>query len=222
MTADGDRRKDAATAAQKVEQTRSIALPPKPRGILAGYRPGSNVGSYAGGISTSVKLPGPARVTASAISDSRRRISFHLPLLRTTDCDPTARQILLIAKIAIGCDEHVEASAFCSVEQFTVSKRVPTSGARFLDRMSLQGGSNSSRRSVIQKDAHQALAESRLRAANSRTARTCSRVTGNCSITSSMVNPSSRFSKMVTTGVRVPLNSHTPLTLPGMRSTAGH
>src|SRR6266487_3820750 len=63
---------------------------------------------------------------------------------------------------------------------------------------------------------------SRLRAANSRTALTCSRVTGNCSITSSMVMPSSKFSNTMATGVRVDVNTHAPLTLPGMRSTPGH
>jgi hypothetical protein len=34
--------------------------------------------------------------------------------------------------------------------------------------------------------------------------------------------PSSRFSKTIATSVRVPLNTQTPLTLPGMLSTAGH
>src|SRR5260221_12517029 len=33
---------------------------------------------------------------------------------------------------------------------------------------------------------------------------------------------SSRFSKTVATGIRVSLNTHAPLTLPGMLSTAGH
>src|SRR5712664_1649781 len=63
---------------------------------------------------------------------------------------------------------------------------------------------------------------SKLRAANSSTALTCSRVTGNCSITSSMVIPSSKFSKTTATGVRVPLNTQAPLTLPGMLSTTAH
>jgi hypothetical protein len=34
--------------------------------------------------------------------------------------------------------------------------------------------------------------------------------------------PSSRFSNSAFTGTRVPLNSHTPPTFPGTRSTAGH
>src|SRR6266849_5655559 len=50
----------------------------------------------------------------------------------------------------------------------------------------------------------------------------CSRVTGNCSMTSSMLNPASRFSNRTFTGVRVPRSTHAPLTLPGMLSTAGH
>src|SRR5713226_5522159 len=63
---------------------------------------------------------------------------------------------------------------------------------------------------------------SRLRAANSNTAVTCSRLTSNHSMISSMLAPASRFSKTVATGMRVPLKTHAPLTLPGMLSTAGH
>src|ERR1035438_7089105 len=50
----------------------------------------------------------------------------------------------------------------------------------------------------------------------------CSRVTGNSSITSSMLIPASRFSKRTFAGVRVPRSTHAPLTLPGTLSTAGH
>jgi hypothetical protein len=57
--------------------------------------------------------------------------------------------------------------------------------------------------------------------ADSRTAAICSRVTSNCSMTSSMLR-SSRFSMTVATGKRVPLNTHAPLTLSGTLSTAGH
>lgn len=39
---------------------------------------------------------------------------------------------------------------------------------------------------------------------------------------SSMLEPASRFSKTVATGIRVSLNTHAPLTLPGTLSTAGH
>jgi hypothetical protein len=39
---------------------------------------------------------------------------------------------------------------------------------------------------------------------------------------SSRLALSSRFSKMADTGIRVPLNSHVPLTLPGTLFTAGH
>ena len=58
-------------------------------------------------------------------------------------------------------------------------------------------------------------------ATNSRTASICSRVTSNCSITSSMLR-SSRFWMTVATGRRVPLNTHAPFTFPGMLSTAWH
>jgi len=62
----------------------------------------------------------------------------------------------------------------------------------------------------------------RLFAAKCNTALICSRVTENSSITSSTVKPASRFSNTVATGIRVSLNTHVPLTLPGMLSTAGH
>src|SRR5579871_1258064 len=39
---------------------------------------------------------------------------------------------------------------------------------------------------------------------------------------SSMLAPTSRFSKTVATGMRVSLNTHAPLRLPGTLSTAGH
>jgi hypothetical protein len=42
----------------------------------------------------------------------------------------------------------------------------------------------------------------------------CFRLTGNCSMSSSMVMPSSRFSNTRATGGRVPLNTQAPLTLP--------
>src|SRR5664279_2113959 len=41
-------------------------------------------------------------------------------------------------------------------------------------------------------------------------------------MTSSTVKPASKFSNTVATGIRVPLNTHAPLRLPGMLSTAGH
>src|SRR5436190_16967557 len=59
--------------------------------------------------------------------------------------------------------------------------------------------------------------------AYSRTASACSLVTpGNHARKSETVAPPSRFSKRATTGTRVPLKTHEPLTLSGSRSTAGH
>ena len=63
---------------------------------------------------------------------------------------------------------------------------------------------------------------SRLRAANSSTATTCSHVTSNHAITSSIVAPDSRFSKTVDTGIRVSLKTHAPPRRSGKLSTAGH
>src|SRR5438093_451163 len=64
---------------------------------------------------------------------------------------------------------------------------------------------------------------SRLCSASRSTSSTCSRDTpGNHSRNSSIRAPLSRFSKSAFTDTRVPLNSHAPLTFPGVRSTAGH
>src|ERR1043166_3739997 len=38
----------------------------------------------------------------------------------------------------------------------------------------------------------------------------------------SIFAPASRLSKIADTGIRVPFNTHAPLTLPGILSTAGH
>src|SRR6266850_629143 len=115
-------------------------------------------------------------------------------------------------------------AASAASQQFAVSEGIPATRTGFLDGLTRQRRRNASRRAVIEEDAHQrpGTGASRLRAANSRTAFTCSRVTGNCSTTSSTVIPSSRFSKTTATGVRVPLNTQAPLTLPGMLSTARH
>src|SRR5579859_2177447 len=64
---------------------------------------------------------------------------------------------------------------------------------------------------------------SRIRAANSMTASTCSRSRpSNHSMMSSMLAPAAKLSKITETGMRVPLSTQAPLTLPGMLSTAGH
>jgi hypothetical protein len=62
----------------------------------------------------------------------------------------------------------------------------------------------------------------RLRAAKSSTAVTCSRVTSNCSMISSMLKAILQVFKDVATGRRVPRKTHAPLTFPGTLSTAAH
>lgn len=90
------------------------------------------------------------------------------------------------------------------------------------------GGEKAAQRhgcALIEKDLHGrgCQASTRLRWACSSTASTCARVTpGNHSRNCSTVAPLSRFSNSAFTGTRVPLNSQTPLTFPGIRSTAAH
>src|SRR5882762_8241471 len=94
--------------------------------------------------------------------------------------------------------------------------------------MSLKERTDRDRSTLVEKNQHQRVTgddgvTSRLRAANSMTASTCSRSRpSNHSIISSMLAPALRFSKMTETGMRVPLSTHAPLTFPGMLSTAGH
>lgn len=75
MTMEGDRIKAAAIAAQKTEQARSIALPPKPRATLAGAGRRDqtmfgciNRGNYASAISAS-DYPAGFGVWPSIFSD---------------------------------------------------------------------------------------------------------------------------------------------------------
>lgn len=63
---------------------------------------------------------------------------------------------------------------------------------------------------------------SRLRAANSITVTTCSWDKWNHSIISEIEAPTSRLSNTTETGIRVSRNTHAPLRLPGMLSTAAH
>src|SRR6266849_10573194 len=87
--------------------------------------------------------------------------------------------------------------------------------------MSLKEGTDRDRSTLVEKNQHQRVTgddgvTSRLRAANSMTASTCSRSRpSNHSIISSTLAPASIFSKMMETGMRVPRSTHAPLTFPG-------
>src|SRR5665213_1431241 len=79
------------------------------------------------------------------------------------------------------------------------------------------------RRAVIEEYPHaKAGSFSRLSVTNCSTAFTSSGVTENTSVISSGDIPASRFEKTVCTGMRVPLKTQAPLTLPGILSTALH
>lgn len=89
--------------------------------------------------------------------------------------------------------------------------------------MSVQMPSKRRRCPLVKENLHADICSSRLAAANSSTASTCFRVTpGNHSTNSSMVAPSSRFSKSARTGTRVLAKTQAPLSLAGSRSTAVH
>ena len=76
---------------------------------------------------------------------------------------------------------------------------------------------------LVEKNAHQRVCAgvSKLRAAKSITAFTCSRLSpSNQHRMSLRLAPASRFSKIVATGMRVPRSTQAPLTLPGTLSSA--
>src|SRR5215831_5151200 len=88
----------------------------------------------------------------------------------------------------------------------------------------IQDGPYTDWHALIEQEQHQRAAEgSRLWVAKSKTAFTCWIVNpSNMATISLTVWPSSKFSKRVATGIRVPRKTHAPLTLPGTLSTAGH
>jgi hypothetical protein len=131
--------------------------------------------------------------------------------------DRAARKVLLIAHVLVGGDKHVKAGAFRFGQQVFVTlcprrnKAIPR-GVTWSKRISIRLRGFCTGRE----------AGARLRAANSSTALICSRDTSNCSTISSIDAPASMFSKTAEAGIRVPRNTHAPLSLPGTLSTAGH
>jgi len=87
-----------------------------------------------------------------------------------------------------GCAAAIAQATSASLSLISFHRALPSTTTAICD-----GSGSASRGSIVEEHAHQrrAAGASRLRAANSSTALTCSRVTGNCSITSSMVIPSS-------------------------------
>ena len=159
-------------------------------------------------------------------SDFRKSMPDKFPpgLVENDDGALTAGQILLVTDVPVGRDKDIESGCFGSVEKFPVPESVSATQTGLFDNVVRQSAGYASWLPVIEQNSHQRwrMGVSRFRAANSSTVLTCSRVIGNCSTTSSMVIPPSKFSKTMATAVRVPVNTHAPLTLPGMRSTPGH
>jgi hypothetical protein len=129
-------------------------------------------------------------------------------------------KILLVLEIRVRGDQDLVPFAFSRIEQPAIAQFRPSFFVRVetLCRVSnfLRGSgtpwSNSTRIYAGAKA---------LRAACSRTARTCSSVTpGNHSTNCDAEAPSSRFSKSAATGIRVPRNTQAPLTRSGFRSTS--
>jgi hypothetical protein len=127
------------------------------------------------------------------------------------------RKILLIFHVLVGRKQHVVPGRIGGLEQFAVAQAFLSETGGWVpvlpDRTKPAFTARGQRPGGL----------SRLRAANSITAFTCSRSSpSNHSIMSSMLAPASMFSKIADTGIRVPFRTHAPLTLPGMLSTARH
>ena len=138
------------------------------------------------------------------------------------DRDPSGGQILLIAQVEVGRDEHLERRVVGRREQVPV----PQLRAAALVAASTTCPTRTRRSGAgvpwSNRTRTQAAVKA-LRAACSSTARTCWRVTpGNHSTNSCVAASSSRFSNNAATGTRVPRNSHAPLYRSESRSTAGH
>src|SRR5262249_51831416 len=114
-------------------------------------------------------------------------------------------------------------SLFSGGQQVAVAELVPSQVLRAGNAVAGQRGAQRGRCAVVEENTHQCgSGASRLWAAKANTALICSGPISNHSAISSMLAPASRFSKTVATGSRVPRNTHAPLTLPGMLSTAEH
>ena len=88
---------------------------------------------------------------------NRRKPALDEPpsaLAKDANRDFSTRQILLVPKIPVGGDKHIESGGFRGVQQLTVSEGIPAMRADFLDRVTLQGARDASRRTVVEEDAH--------------------------------------------------------------------
>ena len=65
------------------------------------------------------------------------------------DGDAARTEVLLIAQVLIGCEEHLETGSLGRGEQLTVGERVPAHGAGDFDSMVGQSLGDTARRSVI-------------------------------------------------------------------------
>src|SRR5579863_2535128 len=103
-------------------------------------------------------------------------------------------------------------------------KHMPANLARISNFVTGQTSSNRLWGAIVEQNLHELAVGNfaRLWLAKWMTAFTSSAVTSKTSVISLSDMPASRFSKTVCTGIRVPLKTHAPLTLPGMLSTAGH
>jgi len=90
--------------------------------------------------------------------------------------------------------------------------------------MTAEAASDWLRRAVVKQDFHEPRVSvfAMLSLVKWMAALTSAGVTSKTSVISSTDIPASRLSKTICTGMRVPLNTHAPLTLPGTLSTAGH
>ena len=141
---------------------------------------------------------------------------------------PAATKVLLVTDVFVGSDQKVKIT-FSGVKQSAIFQFGPTHLRGGLDVVRSKVTPQWSGRSLIKKDSHPArMCSSSPKGAfvslarKPRTSSTCERSTSNQSEISSRLAPALRLSRTTQSGRRVPRNNQTPLTLPGIRSTAGH
>ena len=80
--------------------------------------------------------------------DRPRRVSKH------NESDRSAREVLLMANVLVGRQEHIESAGFGGVEQLAVAQPVPALCACSLHRMASHESREPTRRAVIEEDQH--------------------------------------------------------------------
>ena len=68
--------------------------------------------------------------------------------------NPARSQVLLVADVLVGRDNHVEARPFGRLDQIAVGEFLPSAGTRLFDDMAIEEPCQPARHPVIEEDEH--------------------------------------------------------------------